>query len=229
MSDDWFFTGTIDFEYKKYVLLAYLQEVDSSFSQTRLYPHLAQLVRQYHNLLTFIRSKETMQQQFPEDLKGFDPEKFRLVYQQVLEDDELMEELEKIVTFSRDRVKEYLENGKEIYEFLERHIDLSTVGVVPLQQERGLMMFRNGQQQEVNVYRYEVGFYTSSGDKYRTLATRRIWTSTTTSPLRIKEEVLKAFNFAETLAVFLFESTFEIPLQHTYLPIAKRMLARQVA
>jgi hypothetical protein len=40
LSDTWFADGYVDFELKKYTLLAYLQEVNKYFNQNKLYPLL---------------------------------------------------------------------------------------------------------------------------------------------------------------------------------------------
>jgi hypothetical protein len=50
LSKDWLTQGLIDFEYKKYLLMAYLQTVKSSFGKVELYPFLADLVFHYRNL-----------------------------------------------------------------------------------------------------------------------------------------------------------------------------------
>ena len=36
LSPEWFLEGTLDFEYKKYVLLAYLQHVSQEFAEMNL-------------------------------------------------------------------------------------------------------------------------------------------------------------------------------------------------
>jgi hypothetical protein len=38
LKENWLTEGLIDFEYKKYVLLAYLKSVKESFSRVELYP-----------------------------------------------------------------------------------------------------------------------------------------------------------------------------------------------
>ncbi len=53
LSQSWFAEGYIDFELKKYTLLAYLQEVNAYFSQNKLYPQLADLVFHYNNIKAF--------------------------------------------------------------------------------------------------------------------------------------------------------------------------------
>ncbi|MEX0967045.1 MAG: hypothetical protein WD077_07390 [Bacteroidia bacterium] len=231
LSENWFFEGRVDFEYKKYILLAYLQEVDRNFSLTKLYPHLALLVQQYANLNKFLEEKRELQDQFPTDLEKFDSKQFRLIYKKVINDDDLMDELEAIVDFSRGKIKSCLEEGKEIYEFIEKHIAFSTVGLVPLDLEYGLLLFRWGKDSTMRVYRYKVGLFESFGENYRTIATQflRAYESTSYAPgLKVKESVIKEFALEQPPATYLFESEFELPMEETYLPIAKRMLARHI-
>ena len=53
LSETWFAEGRIDFELKKYTLLAYLQEVDKYFNENKLYPQLADVIFHYHNIVAF--------------------------------------------------------------------------------------------------------------------------------------------------------------------------------
>ena len=43
LSTNWITEKHIDFEYKKYVLLGYLQHVNESFTENKLYPSLSEL------------------------------------------------------------------------------------------------------------------------------------------------------------------------------------------
>ncbi len=43
LSETWFAEGFIDFELKKYTLLAYLQQVSACFNESKLYPQLSDL------------------------------------------------------------------------------------------------------------------------------------------------------------------------------------------
>ena len=52
LSKTWFAEGYIDFELKKYTLLAYLQEVNKYFYENKLYPQLADLIFHNNNILT---------------------------------------------------------------------------------------------------------------------------------------------------------------------------------
>ena len=52
LDKNWLTEGLIDFEYKKYELLAYLKNVGKSFSENRLYPFLGDLIFHYNNILS---------------------------------------------------------------------------------------------------------------------------------------------------------------------------------
>src|SRR5215471_9522037 len=100
LSETWFADGYIDFELKKYTLLAYLQEVNKYFNQSKLYPQLADVIFHYNNLVAFRENKKFLQEHFPKKLSGIQLEKLQVLYEQMIGDDELMHQLEEIINFS---------------------------------------------------------------------------------------------------------------------------------
>src|ERR1700712_3874276 len=100
LSEFWFTEGKIDFELKKYQLLAYLQEINRLFHKNQLYPQLGELIFHYTNLQEFKKNKDTLQQNFPQRLSSASIEKIKLVYQKIVSDDGLMDEIENIIQFS---------------------------------------------------------------------------------------------------------------------------------
>jgi hypothetical protein len=125
LSETWFAEGRIDFELKKYTLLAYLQEVNKYFDQNKLYPQLADIIFHYHNIVAFRENKKYLQEHFPKNLSGLQLEKLQLLYEQMIGDDELMQELEEIIHFSAGTIKNAISSGTEIYEFVEEKINIS--------------------------------------------------------------------------------------------------------
>src|ERR1043165_6581173 len=105
LSETWFVDGYIDFELKKYTLLAYLQEISKYFDQNKLYPQLSDLIFHYNNLVAFRENKKFLQEHFPKKLTGIQMEKLQLLYEQMIEDDEIMEELESIIHYSVDELR----------------------------------------------------------------------------------------------------------------------------
>src|SRR5215204_4505402 len=116
LSETWFAEGFIDFELKKYTLLAYVQEVNKHFGENKLYPQLADLIFHYNNIVAFRENKKYLQEQFPKKLSGVQIEKLQVLYEQMIADDELMRELEEIINYSADEMKTAISNGAEIYE-----------------------------------------------------------------------------------------------------------------
>ena len=50
---DWYFQSPIDYEYKQYILLSYLQKVDSLFIQKILSPHLLHMENMVKDMVLF--------------------------------------------------------------------------------------------------------------------------------------------------------------------------------
>jgi hypothetical protein len=71
LSETWFAEGYIDFELKKYTLLGYLQQVTKYFTESKLYPQLADVIFHYNNLQALKENKKYLQEQFPKSLRVY--------------------------------------------------------------------------------------------------------------------------------------------------------------
>src|SRR5947209_139032 len=114
LSETWFADGYIDFELKKYTLLAYLHEINNHFGQHKLYPQLADIIFHYNNLVAFRENKKYLQEQFPKKLTGVQLEKLQVLYEQMIEDDDLMKQLEEIINYAATKMRKAITNGTEI-------------------------------------------------------------------------------------------------------------------
>ncbi|RYD80869.1 MAG: hypothetical protein EOP53_07420 [Sphingobacteriales bacterium] len=232
LHENWLTDGIIDFEYKKYLLLGYLQSVEKDFTGNKLYPSLAELITHYQNLENFIQRKHETQNAFPKDLQQIDLQNFFLRYKKVVEDDEMMAEIEKILSFSVPKIKKSLEEGREIYEWIEEKLHLWPLGIVPLQQQAGFLFIRNGEKdKETKVYQYQLSFLQQANDTYRAIQTQYISTFTasiTNTYESMKHQVIKSQKLLIAPAVYVVESELQFPLTETLLPIAKRTLVRHL-
>jgi len=129
LSDNWIAEGLIDFEYKKYLLLAYLQEAKKQFGHVKLYPTLADLIKQHQRLEAFKKEHVSLREAFPKKLTGADLKEAKLEYEQMLLDDGLMKELESIVEFAIPQLWKQIEEGKSIYDFIEQNLEIEPVGI----------------------------------------------------------------------------------------------------
>src|SRR5574343_292663 len=137
LSETWFAEGYIDFEQKKYTLLAYLQAIPAQFKEQNLYPQLADIIFHYNNLLAFRNNKQHLQQQFPRRLRRIQLQRLTLLYEQLIEDTELMHELEDIIHFAEKHMKSTIDDGAALYDQVEQRIQIYPIGLMPLHKEEG--------------------------------------------------------------------------------------------
>src|SRR5258706_11062328 len=100
LNPDWLTEGIVDFEYKKYILLAYLQSVSKNFDEKKLYPFLSDLLLHYNNLVTIKNNKTFVSNLFPKEVSKMDLENFTLEYEKMLMDDSYMGEVEAILDYA---------------------------------------------------------------------------------------------------------------------------------
>src|ERR1700759_458442 len=107
--------GRLDFEYKKSLLLDYLQEINRHFDKSKLYPNLSDLIFHYNNLLGFKQNKSVLQQAFPQRLTQADIDAVKLTYEKIVQDDVHMQEIERIIGYALNKMDPAIQVGKELY------------------------------------------------------------------------------------------------------------------
>jgi hypothetical protein len=232
LSETWFADGYIDFELKKYTLLAYLQEVNQCFNQNKLYPQLADVIFHYNNLVAFRENKRFLQEHFPKKLTSVQLEKLQVLYEQMIQDDELMQELEEIINYSATLMKAAITNGTEIYEFVEGKLVISPVGIIPLDIHEGYFFLCEGNYSDTRVYRYRLSFFEKHDEKYRSIRTEFIdsWKRSVVNTYEnIKSELIRIKSELPNPAVYSIETELKFPVEETLLPIAKRSLVRYIS
>lgn len=100
LSETWMVDGTIDFEAKKYTLLAYLQKVKECFDNTKIYPQLSDLFFHHNNLISFKNNKNFLKDHFPKRLSGIQIENLELIYEEMIADNNIMQEIEEIIQYA---------------------------------------------------------------------------------------------------------------------------------
>jgi hypothetical protein len=231
LSENWLTDGWIDFEYKKYMLLAYLQEVEKQFKEVKLYPPLADLIKHYSNLDTLHQQKNSLKTAFPKTVNKADFQKLKLEYQQNHVDDESMKILDEIIEFAMPKIKSQIEEGRCIYDFLEENLKIETIGLSPLYQKEGYAFLTLEKSNDVYIYRYKINFFQNSVDKFRGIAlqfVRRMTKTLVDTFENIKLDLAKMYRDLPNPATFRIHSPSQIPIEESFLPITKRMLLQYV-
>lgn len=232
LSETWFAEGYIDFELKKYTLLAYLQEVNKYFTETKLYPQLSDVVFHYNNLVAFKENKRFLQEHFPKKLTGIQMEKLQVLYEQIIEDNDLMQQLEEIIHYAADTIKDTLQTGAGIYEFVEEKISILPVGIIPLDTKEGYFFLNNGKANSTLVYQYRLSMFEKHDEKYRSITTSFLdqWKrSITHTNEHIKSDLIRNRSGLPNPAVYSIETELAFPIDETLLPIAKRCLVKFIS
>jgi hypothetical protein len=232
LSNDWLTQGLIDFEYKKYVLLAYLKTVKASFSRVELYPFMADLVFHYRNLLAVKENKALIRESFPKELSMEEFQKLELNYRAMVEDDAVMTEIESIIDFAIPQIKDSLKEGSVIYEYVESKCEISPVGVTPLFANEGYLFVTQPPEDETRVYRYQVSIYEDSQEQLRSLNTRFI-ESLSKHPFytyeNIKLDLIRKYRDMPNPAAYLVLSKIKVPFMETLMPVAKRLFVKHLS
>ena len=231
LSETWFADGYIDFEQKKYTLLAYLQEINHYFNENKLYPQLADVIFHFNNLVAFRDNKQFIQQQFPKRLTSLNMEKLQILYEQMIADDELMQELESIIHYAMNRMNLTIKDGTEIYEMVEESMNIAPVGLIPLDTQEGYLFLSDGRHQDTLVYEYRLTIFERHDEKYRGIHTQLIETyrkDLVHSCEHIKTILIRQRKKLPNPAVYRVDTQLVFPLNETLLPIAKRCLVKYI-
>lgn len=232
LSKDWLTQGLIDFEYKKYLLLAYLQTVKKSFGKVELYPFLADLVFHYRNLQAVKENKTLIRDSFPREISLEEFKKLELSYRELVEDDAIMSQLESIIEFAIPQIKDSLHEGTVIYEYVESQCEISPVGVTPLYANEGYLFVTQPPEKETKVYRYQVSIFEDSKEQLRSLNTQFI-EEVNKNPLntyeRIKLDLIRRYKDLPNPAAFLVLSKVKFPFVETFMPVAKRLFVKHIS
>lgn len=232
LKENWLTEGLIDFEYKKYMLLAYLQKVKESFHKVELYPFLADMVYHYRNLQAIQENKSMIYDAFPKELSSEDIRNLELNYKTIMEDDLIMKEIESIIEFALPQLKSHLEEGSVIYEFVESKCEIEPIGLTSLSVNEGYLFITQPPETETKIYRYHTTIYGSSTDQYRGINLHYVvkeQRNLSNSYEKIKLKLIKQFKDLPNPATYLILSKLKFPFTPTLMPVAKRLLVKQVS
>jgi hypothetical protein len=231
LHEDWLTHGLLDFEYKKYMALAYMQGVKQKFAEKKLYPFMSDLVFHYNNLATVKQNKQLLFENFPKELSRADFEQLKLDYRRIVEDDQLMSTLSEIVNFAIPRFKERMDEGVVLYEDIAYHISIEPIGITPLYKNEGYLLLFIDNTRTVYVHQYKITVFGQASESYRAIRTELVeempWSLANTFE-QIKRQLIQKNRDLPNPAAYLALSKSNYPLQETLLPITKRLLMQHI-
>lgn len=231
LNENWLTEGLMDFEYKKYLLLAYLQKVKQSFSRVELYPFLSDLVFHHRNIMAVKENKAMIYDRFPQRLSIEHLQNLKINYKKIIEDDVVMQEIESIIEYALPKFKSTLDEGSFLYEQVESNCEISPVGLTSLYAQEGYLFVTQPPEKETNIYRYQVTIFDNSNEKLRGIHTHHISTcekSLSNTYEQMKLKLIRQFTDLPNPATYLVVSKLKIPTVQTLMPVAKRLLIKKI-
>jgi hypothetical protein len=231
LSSNWIAEGAIDFEYKKYLLLAYLRDVDTFFKDEKLYPPFAELIQHHRNLIHLRHQIQTLENKMPKELTELDLDKMKLLYEK-LNEDKIVDELQQILQFALPEMETKIKQGIALYDEVENKLSVFSLGLIPIYKDDGYFIISNFATKNLLLYNYHFGVFENALENYRGIKTQFIKSyplSITNTYEKIKFEIIQSNPSNSTPATFVVEFKEKIPYRETLLPVAKRSLVQYIS
>ncbi len=230
LSTDWLTDGILDFEYKKYVLLAYLQHVRREFNGQILFPHLKQVREHYERSVTLKESQRSLRNHFPKELTGISPSQMRWIYQSNFRESTYMEEIGDILEFAIPQFSQLMQEGQSRYEEVKTSLTITPIGIVPLRTEEGYLFIYQQASHETTIFRYQITIF--DAQRERIVQTQRIDSvqkTFSTTFENMKVELTRRYAQLPNPAAYMVESSRKYPVDETLLPAAKELIAKYLS
>ncbi|MEW6511793.1 MAG: hypothetical protein AB1428_12650 [Bacteroidota bacterium] len=229
-----FLSGPQDLELRQYRILRELKELRGHFAHSRLYPHLAVLIRLAEELQEVLANKGNIDRSFPRRLRGLDLETHEVVNDPVHDERFDIDQALELIAWALPVIGKVIEEGVEIYNFVDEHIVIEQVGILPAYRLEGYWFVPDVRAGLLHVFRYQVSLFTSSREQYRSLRSvllESLAEGVVKRPREsVKLELLKKYPDLPTSATYECEVDLDFPYAETLLPVAKRkLMARLVA
>jgi len=212
--------------------LSCLKDYYAEFSHNRLYPAFKELVDVTTTLEGLVEKKEGMEGSFPQHLTGVDIEHQQLIYDSATEGDPEFQRAMDLIVWSLPHLKKAIDEAINIYHFVEEHLDIEEVGIMPVYKQEGYWTVPDTRARLTYLLRYEVSLFSSSTERYRSLKTRVLETiqfeTLHKTPETLKLEVIEKYHDLPNPAMYMCETDMDFPYESTLLPIAKRKLMAQL-
>ncbi len=231
LSSDWFMQNWLDSEYQQYVVMAYLQSVNTHFSNNQLHPALPDLREHYKAGVAYMQGKGALRASFPRRVRGIKGPPPRIDYVSDIPDDTFLSEIETTLEFALPRFRQAVADGEQRWADISGALTLEPVGLLPLQPEEGYLFIYATQQRSTDVYHFRLTLYDDQlpgGRVVRFRYVESVQQSLVYTLEQIKLDLIRRHRQLPNPATFRLESKQPLPVAETLLPIANQLLVQAV-
>ncbi|PSQ83906.1 MAG: hypothetical protein BRD44_02805 [Bacteroidetes bacterium QS_7_67_15] len=238
LSLDTFSRAAYDYEQAQYRVLGGLKRAQDAFSENRIYPHLGRLAELHLTLRLVLRRSEDVRKGQPREIKEVDLENKQVVYEWPELDEGQMADVKALIEWALPHLRETLEEGKTIFEFVDENLRLEEVGLVPQYRREGYLLVPDREVGALHVMQYTLSIFDGStdesGERYRRLKTTPLKSIDYASgqapdPQKVKLDLLEERRELPNPATYFFDAGVDFPFEPTVFPIARRKLMRYLS
>ncbi len=229
------FTNTLseDAELNRYRILHSLQGVKREFHHSRVYPHLSDLIATHTNLVHILQAAQELKEFFPKSIAGVDPLTQQIKYSTdsyAISLSSMSDQIFELIAWALPHIQSAIEEGKEIYEFVESALAVEIIGVLPTYMEAGYFAIPDNRNTTLHIVRFEVSLYETADERYRAIKTSMVQSLplgiVVPSAHSIKLDMIEKFPDMPNPIFLNIETDIDFSYQHTVYPIAKRKIMR---
>lgn len=229
-----FIKAADDIEMSKYKVLAILNKYSKALHKNKLYPALAELISIKNELELLV---EQMSLFDPEFILSFNFNDFseELPLQNPIEyDEESLQKVSKFINWALPEIKNAINEGTAIFDFVDENIELYEVGIMPLYKNEGYFFIQDLKNDLMKIYGFEMSLFSTEENPLRTLKSKLVdiislQAPEAKSPYELKHNIINKYNDLPNPVVFSFDTKVDFPFVETVLPVAKRKLVRKLA
>lgn len=219
-----------DFERAQYRILSNLQQTRRQFSSNRIYPFLAELVALHGSLRGILQNSEAIRESLPGIIREINLEKGEAIVEKPEFDNDQLAAVEELIRWALPHITDAIEEGTAVFEFVEEHLHLEEVGIVPSYVQEGYLFVPDREANELHILQYSMSIFAGASERYRSLRTTHVKSvperGVRWSPQTLKLSLMEERRELPNPATYNFDFDLDFPYESTVLPVAKRKLMR---
>ena len=221
-----------DSEQCQYHTMEYLKRCREELSHNKLYPALAELIELAKGLENFLDRTQSFQAQLPQRIKSIDLDSKEIIFESQFTEHPDLVRIEELMHWLLPLLKQLIDEGARIYDFVEENISVAGVGILPIYKDEGYCIVPEHRLFTIHFLYYQLSLYTSGEEKYRTLKTNIVHSLRQPlvqySPITLKQQFMRSHQEMPNPATYVCETDLDFPLQETILPVVKRKLMASI-
>lgn len=227
------FTSTIeDQELSEYKILAALKYYSEQLHRNLLYPSFAELIDINNLLMDIVSQKMSYHKMRAQEKLTSDLEFKNSVSEN--DDDQYdnpeISNLFDLVIWTVPRLREVLNEGVAIYDFVESQASIEEVGSIPSHITDGYFLISDHQIKEIHVFKFKLSNNSHSVVPMKSLKTTYVDSAENAaldiSPESIKEDLIKRYPELPDPATYFIRVDVDMPFTETILPVVKRKMMK---